>query len=72
MFMVKFMQENYYYLIFGENKTKKSVYSWLLNRFNFLPTIAPHSKIDWDYFMFLFDDNLCILWDAIPLFLRQE
>ncbi len=56
MFIDKFMQENYHsgdttFTLFGfwGQKMNKSVYSCLLNHFNFLMTIVTDSKTDWDY-----------------------
>ncbi len=37
-------------IFLGDKKINKSVYSWLLNHFNFLMTIVTDSKIDWDYY----------------------
>ncbi len=42
----------FHYLILWDKKMNKSIYSWLLNYFNFFPTIATDSKTDRDYFCF--------------------
>ncbi len=57
MFIVKFMQENYHsgditFLLFNywDKYMNKTVYSWLLNHFNFLTTITSDREIDWDHY----------------------
>ncbi len=44
------MTSRFRYLIFGDKTMNKSVYSWLLNYFNFLMTIVTASKINWNYY----------------------
>ncbi len=44
------------YLILGDREINTSVYFRWLDHLNFLSTITDDSKIDWDYYLFFYDN----------------